>query len=307
MKKKIKDILDKYGIDILKYSYINSAVIIDSTNGKYVLKKKKRTDKKELYDYLLSRDFSFFLYPENDTLDDYEIYQYLSNIKTLKEEKAISLINIVSLLHNRTTTYKEYTLDEIKKIYESKNDDIDYLYGYYNELEEVFSNSVYPSPYELLFLNNVSKIYNCLNFSKSLVQEWYDLVINDKRKRIVFLHNHLSLDHFIDISDPKLINFDYSKYDSPIYDFVNFYKNHYYELDMVNLFNLYQHKYRFTDSELLLFFIEIIIPNKIKLSNITCNNTIVIHNLIDYIDTTRNFILKEKKKQKKEDYNEFNK
>lgn len=305
--KKIKDILDKYDINILRYSYINNAVIVDSNKGKFVLKKKKRNDKKELYDYLLSRNFSFFLYPENDTNDDYEIYQYITSIKTVKEEKAISLINIVSLLHNKTTTYKEYTLDEIKEIYESKSDYINYLYNYYSELEEVFSNSVYPSPYELLFLNNVSKIYNCLNFSKVIVEEWYNLCIKDRRKRIVFLHNHLSLDHFIDISDPKLINFDYSKYDSPVYDFVKFYKEHYYELDMINLFNLYQHKYRFTDSELLLFFIEIIIPKKIKFSNNTCNNTIIVGELIDYVDTTRNFILKEKKKQEKEDNNKLNK
>ena len=60
--KKIKDILDEYNINILKYSYKNTAVIIDSDNGKVVLKKKKKNDKKELYDYLLSRNFSFFLY-----------------------------------------------------------------------------------------------------------------------------------------------------------------------------------------------------------------------------------------------------
>lgn len=304
--KKIRDILDEYNINILKYSYKNTAVIIDSDNGKVVLKKKKKNDKKELYDYLLSRNFSFFLYPINDINDDYEMYQYVYDLKTLKEEKAISLVDVISLLHNRTTTYKEYTLDEIKEIYESDNEYIDYLYGYYNELEEVFSNSVYPAPYELLFLNNVSKIYNCLGYSKKLIQEWYDLVIKNKKKRIVLLHNHLSLDHFIDGSEPKLINFDYSKYDSPIYDFISFYKNHYYELDMINLFNLYQHKYKFTDTELLLFFSQIIIPSKLSLSTNVCDNTINVFEIINYIDITREFILKEKKEKKKENNDKLN-
>ena len=68
---------------------------------------------KELYDYLLSRNFSFFLYPENNFNDDYEIYAYVDEISTIKEEKAIHLIYILAELENRTTSYKEYTLDEI--------------------------------------------------------------------------------------------------------------------------------------------------------------------------------------------------
>ena len=59
-----KYILDKYNIDIKKCTYKGNAIIIESSKGIYVLKKKKREDKKELYDYLLSRNFSFFLYPK---------------------------------------------------------------------------------------------------------------------------------------------------------------------------------------------------------------------------------------------------
>jgi len=36
---------------------------------------------------------------------------------------------------------------------EEKGKQIDMLFEYYNNLEEVFSSSVYPSPYELLLLN----------------------------------------------------------------------------------------------------------------------------------------------------------
>ncbi len=304
---KVKAFLLDKNIDISKFSYKNTAIIIENDKNKYVLKQKKRDDKKELYDYLLSRNFSFFLYPENDFKDDYEVYQYITEIKTLREEKAASLINIISELHIRTTSYKEYSLDEIKEIYEEKNNRINYLFQYYDELEEVFSKEIYPAPFQLLLLNNVSKIYNTLNYSKILVEKWYKNVVNDKRRRIVFLHNHLSLDHFIDSSDPKIINFDYSKYDSPIYDFVNFYKSHFYELDMTMLFNKYQHRYRFTDNERLLFFIEIIIPSKINFSDNVCDNTLKINNLINYIDITRKFILEEEKKEQEEDYSKFNK
>ena len=300
-----KYILDKYNIDIKKCTYKGNAIIIESSKGIYVLKKKKRIDKKELYDYLLSRNFSFFLYPENSFSDEYEIYQFIPEVKTIKEEKAINLINILSELQIRTTTYKKYTLDEIKEIYENKNNIIDYLFKYYNELEEVFSKEIYPSPYQLLYLNNVSKIYNTLSYSRKLVKKWYELVLKDKKKRIVFLHNHLSLEHFIYINDPKIINFDYSGYGSPFYDFVYFYKTHYYELDMSSLFDLYQKKYKYTESEVLLFFIEIIIPNELSFDNSVLSNTMKVYDLINYIDITREFILKEEQKHKKEDENKL--
>ena len=307
MKNSIKNFLLDKNIDISKFTYKNTAIIIENTDNKYVLKPKKRNDKKEIYDYLLSRNFSFFLYPENDFEDDYELYQFIPEVKTLIEEKAASLINIISELHIRTTTYKEYSLDEIKEIYEEKNNRISYLFQYYDELEEVFSKEIYPAPFQLLFLNNVSKIYNTLNYSRVLVEKWYKNVINDKRRRIVFLHNHLSLDHFIDSNDPKIINFDYSKYDSPIYDFVNFYKSHFYELDMTMLFNKYQHRYKFTNNELLLFFIEIIIPDKVVFSNNVFINTMRVYDLINYIDITREFILEKEKREQEKDYDKFNK
>lgn len=303
----ITEILDKYNLKINKFSYINNCIIIDTNKGKYVLKRKKRNDKKEIYDYLLSRNFSFFLYPENSFDNEYEIYYYLNEINTVKEEKAKHLMDIMSEMHVRTTTYKEYSLDEIKEIYENKKNMINDLKNYYENLEEKFSESIYPSPYELLLLTNVTKIYNSLDYANILLEEWYKDIIKNKKRRICLIHNHISLDHFIDRKDAKLINFDYSKYDSPVYDFVYFYKKHYYELDMTCLFNSYQYKYLYTKEEVLLLFISIILPNKIVLKKDISYNTYIIHQLIEYIDITRDFILKEQKKYQKEDEKELNK
>ena len=98
----LSSIIDKYDLKVSKYSYKNKAIILDTEKGNFVLKKRKRNDKKELYDYLLSRNFSFFLYPENNFNDDYEIYAYVDEISTIKEEKAIHLIYILAELENRT-------------------------------------------------------------------------------------------------------------------------------------------------------------------------------------------------------------
>lgn len=306
MNNSITKILDKYNLKVNKFSYINKCIILNTNIGKYALKKKKN-DKKEVYDYLLSRNFSFFLYPENTEIDNYEIHSYIDEVRTVKEEKAKHLIDIIAEMHVRTTTYKEYSLDEIKEIYEDKKNKVNELKNFYENLEQKFSESIYPAPYELLFLTNVSKIYNSLDYGNILLEKWYKSVVSNSKRRICLIHNHLSLDHFIDRKDAKLINFDYSKYDSPVYDFVNFYKKHYYELDMIGLFNSYQYKYLYTYEEALLLFINIIVMDKVKLKKDTSYNTYIIHQLIEYIDITRNFILKEQKKYQKEDEEKLDK
>ena len=116
----LKETLDKYNIKPYKYTYINKACILYTDNGKYVVKNRRRIDKDKLYDYLLSRDFSFFLYPENDLLDDYELYAYLNEVDITPSEKARDLMYIISDLHNRTTSYKNTDLDKIKEIYEDR-------------------------------------------------------------------------------------------------------------------------------------------------------------------------------------------
>lgn len=295
----LNETLIKYNIRPLKYKYINKACILYTEKEKYVVKSKKRADKDKLYDYLLSRDFTFFLYPENDLTDDYEIYCYLDEVELDKDEKAKDLMYIMSDLHNRTTAYKDIDLDKIKEIYEERESRIDYLFSYYNDLEEALSRKVYSSPAEYLLLRNIDKIYNTLNYSRFLLDDWYKSITDNKKSRISLVHNRMSLEHFIDSKDAKLINFDYAKYDFPIYDFIYFYKKHYKELDMDSLYQIYQHKFRFTREEELLFFIEIMIPEKIKLNSDNYNNCLIIYNLNKYLDSTREFILKEQKKDQK--------
>lgn len=302
---KLSNFIKQNNIDSKKITYKNKAIIIELEKEKIVLKKDNKNIK-DIYEYLSSRSFPYILYPEKIT-DNYSIYKYINEVNTIKEEKAIHLMNILTDLQNRTTTYKEYTLDEIKEIYENNLSKINTLFQYYNDLEESFSLHVYPSPYELLYLNNVSKIYNVLEYSRTINEKWYKIVNKNKKKRIVFLHNHLSLEHFIDDGMGKLINFNFAKYGIVIDDFKNFYKVHFRELDMESLFDAYQKKYKFSDSELLLLFLELMIPEKIRLTNNIMTNTLIISNLINYIDITRNFVLKEQEKNKKENNKEFNK
>jgi len=56
-----------------------------------------------------------------------------------------------------------------------------------------------------------------------------------------------------------------------------------------------------------LLFIQIIIPIKVKLTNNNLENTLAFHKLISYIDITRDFILKQQEKQKKENNDKLSK
>ena len=108
----LSSIIDKYDLKVSKYSYKNKAIILDTEKGNFVLKKRKRNDKKELYDYLLSRNFSFFLYPENNFNDDYE--SLLKQIKKLSE----LLFNLAKQIVVKKSWYERaYTTADNKAVH----------------------------------------------------------------------------------------------------------------------------------------------------------------------------------------------
>lgn len=296
----IKEIVNKLHLEPYKYEYINKACIIYTAGGNYVIK--KDTNNSKIYDYLNSRNFSYYLSPKynySNRYSEYEVYDYIDEINIDKNLKAKDLILIVSELHNRTTSFKKIDLDKIKEIYEEKTDYINYLKQYYNSLEEAFNLHIYNSPSEYLLLRNLDKIYNTLDYSKKLLDDWYDKVRQSPNIRYTFNHNNLSLDHFVDGKEKYLINFNYAKESFPIYDIAKLYKNNYKDMDLETIYDIYTHKYPYNEVEELLLFIEIIIPEKIVFGKNNYDNVVKVYNLNKYLDSTRSFILKQQEKNKK--------
>lgn len=92
-------ILKKYGIIPVGYKKKNNVKIVNSKDRKYVIKEKIR-NKEDLFEYLASRSFLYFPKMYNtDRSDEYEIYEYIEDVNTPKEQKALDIINLVSLLH----------------------------------------------------------------------------------------------------------------------------------------------------------------------------------------------------------------
>lgn len=266
------------------FKKVKSATLV---NNEYVLKENKGNNK--VFSYLDARGFNY--YPSNKVLSDkYVLYEYLKDYNISDDERAIELINLVSLLHSKTTRYNSVSIDDYKKIYEEIDNKIDKLYSYYSDLNELIEQEIYMSPSNYLLVRNISKIYSSLNYCKNELDNWYELVKDNKKERVALIHNNLCLDHLIRNENSYLISWDKSKFDNPIYDLYNFYKNNYEKVEFSSLLELYQKRYPLKQNELKLFFILISLPDKIEFTNNDFNNCKLVDKMLDYLYKTDSII-----------------
>ena len=186
----INDILKKYNLRPNRYEKNGHSYIVNTDEGKYVLK--QHVDKDDIYYYLNSRSFHYYPKNLNNTNEQFDIFEYIDEYSIPKEQKVIDLIDLTALLHSKTTHYKEITEDEYKKIYEDITNNIEYLNGYYNDIITIIDTKVFPSPSEYLFARNITKIFAALSFCKKELDNWYDKVKNSHKKRLVIIHNNLN-------------------------------------------------------------------------------------------------------------------
>lgn len=285
--KKFNDFLKENNIKPIRYLKKGKVYIIESHDSKFVI---KETNKKNLlYEYLNSRSFNY--YPNIIKEDqDYTIMEYQEDIEIPKEQKLHDLIDLVSLLHNKTTFYKEVSEDEFKQIYEDIKGNIEYLLDYYNLICDDIETHVYMRPSEYLLIRNITKIYECLNFCNIWIEKWYQLIKDNKKQRYVFLHNNLDLTHFIENENNYLISWDKSKIGLPIFDLYKVYKRHYFDFEFSELLEDYESNYPLKEEERLLFFILILLPEKLILEGNEYERCKLISNELDRICKCQNLV-----------------
>ena len=93
-----------------------SAMIIDSTEGRFVLKKENK-DLYTLFNYLNKRGFNNFPKLVKNFRDEENLFEYVSEDDTFKEQKLASLSGVLSSLHNKTVYFKSTSLYNYKEIY----------------------------------------------------------------------------------------------------------------------------------------------------------------------------------------------
>lgn len=262
--KKYKEIIEKYNLKPKKIEYKGKAVILHTDEGNYVIKEKGRQPKAEIYEYLKSRHFNYYPEVMSDRNEDYEITTYIEHSSIPDEQKLVDMIDLLSLLHSKTTHYKEVTEDDYKEIYEDVRGNVEHLRTYYTDQISLIETKVFMSPSEYILARNISKILAALYYAKEETETWYKMVKEKRRMRYVVLHNDLKLDHFIRNEDSFFINWNKSKVGIPVFDFYKLYKNHGLEYDFYALLLQYEKKYPLLEEERKLLFILMSLPDKLE-------------------------------------------
>ena len=264
--------------------------IFNCTKGNYVIKPKKEKDIKELYKYLSSRSFEYYPKLIEDNRSDVNVYEYIEDNSIDDEQKLYDLINLISLLHNKTSYYKEVTNDKIKSIYEELLGRVLYMEEYFNKMIFEIEDNVFVSPSGNLLLNNSNKIFESMTFLKKEIEEWYKISIDSNKMRVSLIHNNLELEHYIKNKDDYLISWDNYKIDSPVLDIVKLYKRIYLNMDFSEPLKIYMEKFELTNIEKKLLFIMLVMPDEINLTDNELKNVSLVRKYLDYIFKTENLI-----------------
>ena len=267
-----------------------NVTIIDSTSGSYVIKEKKDNKINKAYSYLISRSFDYFPELQGEMRSDVNVFQYVEEVNMPVEQKALDMMELVALLHNKTTYYKEITEDKYKEIYDNLKNNIIYTKNYYDNMYNIFIEETYMSPSHYLFMRNIYKVFAALDYTLNELDVWYDSTKDDLKERVAFIHNNLEVEHFIKNKKGYLVSWEKSKIDSPILDLITFYQKEYMNFDFESLFRKYLKNYPLKDNEQKLLFIVISIPPLINLEGKEMNVTRDIRKKLDYIFKTENLI-----------------
>lgn len=287
---KINNYLKKYNIKPRGYHKLGKAILVDTSDSKIVVKEKTR-ENTEIFKYLESRNFDYYPRLINED-DDYELIEYIEDIEMPLEQKMTDMIDLVSMLHSKTTFYKEIDLDEYKGIYEDIMGNIEYLNSHYYDLITIIESKVYMSPKEYLLARNITIIFETLGECYRLTNDWYKLVNEKNKRRYAVVHNNLEVDHFLKDRSSYLISWDKSKIDSPIFDLYKLYKKHGLEYDFENILKRYERTYPLLEEEKKLLYILILLPDKIDFDDNEYKMCEKISDMIDMIYKSRSIVLK---------------
>ena len=274
--------------------YINTAKLIEEDNNYYILKPRK-IEIEDIYSNLISRNFNNFLSPI-EINNSYEKYEFINELNSSDDDRSNDIVYLMSLLHNKTTSFNEVNENELKTRFEDIIKILDETYEYYSNLQNNIEEEIYMSPAEQLLMNNISKIYYLLNISRKNIEDYYEIISNKKVERKSIIHGNLKINHILESKEKYLISWNNSKKEIPVYDLVKFYKNEYEKIELSSLYENYKSKYKLNEEEENLFISLISIPNIIKLDKTNYIDCININGLVDYVDKAIAFISKQNQK-----------
>lgn len=260
---------------------------ISIIDNEYVLKEEDNL--KDLENYLLSRDYHGFI-PILERKDNFNKYKYLENYSLDKYQLGEDIAASLALLHNKTSYNKEVNIDKHKKIFDDINGYLNYLSDYYLNIIKNIEYIDFPSPSEILFMSNYSKIRESLSFCKRELDNWYSLVKDKNKERVSLVHGNIKLDHAIYNNQLYFTSWRNSRFDSPIIDLIEFYHNEWDKIEFSSILEKYFDKCTLLPEEKKLLFINISMPQFKEFTDDEMNNVIIIRKIFDYLYKTEELI-----------------
>ncbi len=262
------------------------STIIESMEGKFVVKPKGKQNVKELFDYLSLRGFNDYPKIVDSTRSDIDIYEYIEDASYPKDQKAVDMIKTIADLHTKTSYNKEVSEDKYKEIYDVLKGNLAFYKDKYTAMLDQIEDEIFMSPSHYLFIRNSSKLFSQIAFCDDKIDEWYDLAKDKRETRVSVVHNKLELDHYLKSSRGAIISWDDAKIDSPILDFYNFYSKEALDLEFNTILKEYLNKMNLSEDEQALLFILLCMPKDIDFEENEFKSCDTVSSFYDYIYRT---------------------
>lgn len=252
-------------------------------DDKYVIKEKVDNN---IFSYLETRNFNYF--PEIIESDEkYDVTNYAKDIDYPREQKLYDLIDLTTLLHSKTTYFKEIDESKFSELYEDISNNILYLYSYYSDKATLIESKTFYSPSEYLLLRSINKIFYSLDYAKISLDEL--LETKEKKMRTCMIHNNLDLNHYIKGDRDYLISWNKAKFDMPIFDLYKLFKRNK-TYNYIDLLDRYEQNYPLLEYEKKLLLIMLSMPDIIDDNKSEIEKTKEIKQMIINLEILPNYL-----------------
>lgn len=297
----MNEVLKECFLIIKSIKKINDYYIVDDGTNKFLIKV-KNTDTIYLYNYFSSIGFDYYL-PLIDVYNDvYEIYPFYEDVSD-NDLKAKEEIKALAFLHSKSYYEEKINDQNIKELYEEIKTEINDVFQFYLSLQDKIDEMDYLLPQYFCLVTNTSSIYDLLKKGLYYLEKWYENNNGVIRKSYLILNN--SINNFTNGKKKYFIDFKNCRKDLVILDFLDYYKNNVFVINMNMIFKEYNNIFKLGENEKYLLFALICIPKKIVFTNDSYGDTIMVNNILNYTFETLSFLLEEDKENQKTDKNEF--
>lgn len=289
--------IDTFHLQIHKIEKKKNYIILYGKDKKYLLKEKSIN--KEIYEYLKTIEYPYFVPIINNEMDPYTLSIYVDEVTNDDILKGKKIIEALLYIHNKSIYEETLTENEKKGIYEKIKKVLEEKERYYEELQNYIEEFSFPRVDYYYLINNISLFYKSIWTSRSFLEKWYEENPSIMMKAMTI--QNVSLDNFVFSSTSYFIDINSCLEDYRIYDLVNFYREDALKTSLSSLLKKYNSQSPLTSSEQTLLNCLISIPDTIPFTNHIYQNTVKIKNSLDKIDKT--FILVSEKNKEDEKTN----